>query len=91
MIQALFYPQINPERFCAFPVDSFAPQEVPDYTILSHRWGQEEVTFKDIAKNPMSDINSPSRKLIGFSKIEGTCRVAKGDGYDWVWIDSCCI
>jgi hypothetical protein len=70
---------------------SFVPREVPDYVILSHRWGQEEVTFKDITRCPISDMNSPARQLMGFSKVEGTCKLAADDGYDWIWIDSCCI
>ena len=70
---------------------SFIPYEVPDYVILSHRWGQNEVTFKDITRYPICDTNSPARELMGFSKIEGACKLAADDGYDWIWIDSCCI
>ncbi|KAN0095794.1 hypothetical protein V8E51_016505 [Hyaloscypha variabilis] len=28
---------------------------------------------------------------MGFSKVEGACKLAADDGYDWIWIDSCCI
>ena len=72
---------------------SFAPREIPDYVILSHRWGpeEEEVTFKDITKCHISDMSSTARQLVGFSKVEGICKLAADDGYDWIWIDSCCI
>ena len=36
-------------------------------------------------------MTSPARQLIGFSKVEGTCKLATKDGYDWIWINSCCI
>jgi hypothetical protein len=71
---------------------TFVPTEVPDYAILSHRWEKlGEVTFKDITECPISDMNSPARLLRGFSKVEGACKLATKDRYDWIWIDSCCI
>lgn len=70
---------------------TFGSSEVPDYAILSHRWGEEEVTFKDMIGCPISDLNSPARRLTGFSKIEGSCKLAIRDGYEWIWIDTCCI
>jgi hypothetical protein len=70
---------------------TFSPQETPEYVILSHRWGLEEVTFKDMTIYPSSDINSPTRKLKGFLKIEGACKTAASANYEWIWIDSCCI
>jgi hypothetical protein len=54
---------------------TFGSAEVPDYAILSHRWGLEEVTFKDITGCPISDMNSPARQLIGFSKVEGNLQI----------------
>jgi hypothetical protein len=69
----------------------YVPSEVPDYVILSHRWSTEEVTFANISKAPISDLQSPSRTKSGFAKIEGACKLALRDGYTWIWIDSCCI
>ena len=57
----------------------------PPYAILSHTWGEEEVTFQDI-----SDMWA-ARKKKGFAKIKRCCRQALRDGYDWVWVDTCCI
>ncbi|KAH6693391.1 heterokaryon incompatibility protein-domain-containing protein [Leptodontidium sp. MPI-SDFR-AT-0119] len=70
---------------------SFVPRELPDYVILSHRWGPEEVTLKDIIRCPVSAVENPARQLMGFSKVKGACKLAADDGYDWIWIDSCCI
>ncbi|SPQ24029.1 5ef9a13c-4fad-4aa7-aede-151cb176ec88 [Thermothielavioides terrestris] len=57
----------------------------PHYAILSHTWGDDEVTFQD-----MADLDRARRKL-GFSKIERCCQQALRDGLDWAWVDTCCI
>ncbi|KAN0102226.1 HET domain containing protein [Hyaloscypha variabilis] len=37
-------------------------------------------------------MQSPAAKLkAGYTKIERCCDQAVGDGYDYVWIDTCCI
>ena len=69
----------------------FVPGQVPDYVILSHRWHSEELTFEDVAKHSINDSSSLVRRKTGFLKVRGACRLAASDGYDWIWIDSCCI
>ncbi|KAE9969571.1 hypothetical protein BLS_005313 [Venturia inaequalis] len=58
----------------------------PAYAILSHTWGDEEITFEDVKRG-----ESHYKKKQGYSKLEGCCRKAREDGYEWVWIDTCCI
>lgn len=59
-------------------------EDVPPYTILSHTWGEAEVTF--------DDINQPHAPgMQGFEKIEQCCRISKERGYKYCWIDTCCI
>jgi hypothetical protein len=58
--------------------------DIPQYAILSHTWGEEEVTFQDIHTPEAS-------KMKGYSKVVGCCAQARKDGYKWVWIDTCCI
>jgi hypothetical protein len=65
-------------------VEEFLQSEVPDYVILSHTWGSEEVTLQDILSNV-----APSKK--GFAKLVGCCKRAKDDGFTYCWIDTCCI
>ncbi|KAF2648911.1 HET-domain-containing protein [Lophiostoma macrostomum CBS 122681] len=60
---------------------------VPKYAILSHTWGKEEVTFADI-QNPTSPATT---SLAGFDKIRKTCERAITDGYEYAWVDTCCI
>ncbi|EXF75735.1 HET domain-containing protein [Colletotrichum fioriniae PJ7] len=61
----------------------FVEGQVPVYAILSHTWGKEEILFRDLEKGP-SDKD-------GWIKIQSACRVASERGYNWIWIDTCCI
>src|ERR1700761_3901303 len=63
----------------------FIGREIPEYVILSHTWGDEEVTFQDI-----QDLEKATKKK-GYEKIESCCKRAASDGAQWVWIDTCCI
>ncbi|KAI1069028.1 hypothetical protein LB507_006583 [Fusarium sp. FIESC RH6] len=57
---------------------------IPPYTILSHTWGEQEVLFSDIG-------TAAAASKQGYAKLTGCCRKAAQDGFDWVWIDTCCI
>ena len=65
-------------------LDEFHGKEIPLYAILSHRWGEEEVSFQELEKGN----SSPGP---GLTKIKKFCEVAAADGLEWVWIDTCCI
>jgi hypothetical protein len=58
--------------------------DIPPYAILSHTWGLEEVTFKD-----MIEGNGTSKA--GFDKIRFCGEQAKRDGLQYFWVDTCCI
>ena len=55
------------------------------YAILSHTWEKgEEVQYNEFQ----------SRKELGkrgWEKINKTCQQALDDGFDLVWVDTCCI
>ncbi|KAG7427812.1 Vegetative incompatibility protein HET-E-1 [Fusarium oxysporum f. sp. raphani] len=57
---------------------------VPEYTILSHTWEQEEVLFQDMGRD-----TAKSKK--GYAKLESCCRVARENGFEYIWDDTCCI
>ncbi|RTE68256.1 hypothetical protein BHE90_017367, partial [Fusarium euwallaceae] len=57
---------------------------VPRYAILSHTWEEEEVTFQDMEQGRAKDKK-------GYTKIKNCCSVARDKGYNYVWIDTCCI
>ncbi|KAH6672942.1 heterokaryon incompatibility protein-domain-containing protein [Halenospora varia] len=68
----------------SYKVKEFTGRDRPPYAILSHTWDKEEVTLRDIE-------NDRADKLLGFRKIVGCCKQANEDGFDYVWIDTCCI
>ncbi|KAF5591842.1 ankyrin repeat-containing protein [Fusarium pseudocircinatum] len=57
---------------------------VPDYAILSHTWEQEEVLFHDMGRD-----SAQLKK--GYAKLESCCRVARENGFEYIWDDTCCI
>ncbi|UPK95763.1 hypothetical protein LCI18_006698 [Fusarium solani-melongenae] len=66
-------------------LEEFYGDQVPKYAILSHTWGQGEVTFQD-----WKDPNMASQKA-GFAKILGACRQASKDSLEYLWVDTNCI
>ncbi|KAK4182403.1 putative vegetative incompatibility protein HET-E-1 [Podospora australis] len=57
------------------------------YAILSHTWEEDEVLFADIC-DPQKPL--PFHKK-GFRKVRDSCERARQDGYQYLWIDTCCI
>jgi hypothetical protein len=58
--------------------------EAPHYVILSHTWGPEEVTFDDFSQ-------PHAQSMLGYEKIRRCCEQAIRDGFEWAWVDTCCI
>jgi hypothetical protein len=68
-----------------FSLTEFFESAIPNYAILSHRWGSDEVTFKDL-------IDGTSKnKAGGYSKIQFCGEQARRDGLEYFWVDTCCI
>lgn len=65
-------------------IEEYWDANIPPYAILSHTWDHEEVSFQD-----MQDISIAERRF-GFSKLKKAADLAAEDGYDWIWIDTCC-
>ena len=62
----------------------FSRVDIPPYAILSHTWGSEEVIFKDIA-------NKTGKGKAGHDKIRFCGEQSARDGYQYFWVDTCCI
>ncbi|KAI0904260.1 HET-domain-containing protein [Ustulina deusta] len=60
-------------------------QDIPRYAILSHTWGDEEVSLGDMKSD------ATASQLKGYEKISATCRIAQEQGLDYAWVDTCCI
>ena len=58
--------------------------EVPAYAILSHTWGNGEVSFQD-----MNTGDAASKE--GMKKINFAAEQARKDGLSYLWVDTCCI
>ncbi|KAI1124599.1 hypothetical protein F5Y10DRAFT_249041 [Nemania abortiva] len=64
----------------------FSGENIPKYAILSHTWGEDEITFAE-----MRSWSGRVERKQGFNKILSTCAQAQLDGISWVWVDTCCI
>lgn len=72
---------------------------VPSYAILSHTWLRSnndqvtEVTLEDMQDSTRRKEleKSDDPKALGWAKLKGFCQRALQDGFDWAWMDTCCI
>ena len=72
----------------------FCDDESTKYAILSHRWiDPTEVDYEEMADLAKMNVEEREdiRQRLGYKKILNTCEQAQRDGYDWVWVDTCCI
>jgi hypothetical protein len=56
------------------------------YAVLSHTWGDQEVTFQEF-----SNLNPSIMERSGYQKIKNCCQRAFTDGIKYCWIDTVCI
>ncbi|KAL7935388.1 heterokaryon incompatibility domain-containing protein [Trichoderma chlorosporum] len=66
-------------------LEIFATNEGIRYSILSHTWREGEVTFYDFHQD---ERRTEAR---GWNKIRRSCEIAAELGFDYIWIDTCCI
>jgi len=74
-------------------VFEFRDDEAAEYAILSHRWIAEEVDYDEMVG--LAKVEGEERDEIrqrdGYRKILQSCNQAQKDGYEWLWVDTCCI
>lgn len=73
----------HPDGSFSLTEDSMG-KSTPDYAILSHTWGEEEVSFKDL-------IDGTGKSKDGYKKIRFCARQAAKDRLKYFWVDTCCI
>lgn len=61
-------------------------KSIPSYAILSHKWENEEVSYKDM----IGDRSLIEHKA-GFRKISKAAEVAHSRKHTFIWVDACCI
>jgi hypothetical protein len=59
----------------------FFGSEIPPYAILSHTWGEDEVSLNELQAGNV-------RQKKGFQKIERCCKIAAENGYEYAWVDT---
>lgn len=72
-----------------FRLASFAnSSRLPKYAIFSHTWeaGDQEITYQDIMSGNTSITSKSGHHKIRFCRDQ-----ARKDGFDYIWVDSCCI
>lgn len=62
------------------------PEKAPSYAILSHTWGDGELSFAEFRS-----LEDSARAKGGFDKISKTCELAKESNIPYAWVDTCCI
>jgi hypothetical protein len=65
---------------------SFEENAIPRYAILSHTWGDDEVSFQDLHGSAAA-----AKRKIGYQKIKYICEHALAQRLQYVWVDTCCI
>ena len=75
-----------------------ADDEATDFAILSHRWIEKRGETTEVNCEEMVELESMEkdkqnevRRRLGYRKILDSCEQAKRDGYEWLWVDTCCI
>ncbi|KAJ4111435.1 Vegetative incompatibility protein HET-E-1 [Fusarium equiseti] len=64
--------------------EDYQDDDIPSYAILSHTWGADEVTFRDLT-------DGKGDKKEGYDKIRFCGIQALRDGLQYFWVDTCCI
>ncbi|KAI6043673.1 hypothetical protein EDC04DRAFT_3107095, partial [Pisolithus marmoratus] len=67
---------------------------ITSYAILSHRWQKSQEVDHDEMMNLMKMETSKREEVkqrSGYEKILRGCEQAISDGFDWLWVDTCCI
>ena len=71
----------------------FGNDEATEYAILSHRWIAQEVDYDEMVELAKMDRKERDeiRQRDGYRKILQSCKQAQKDGYERLWVDTCCI
>jgi hypothetical protein len=68
-----------------FELISFNDDHPPPYAILSHTWTEgQEVTYNEL-------VAGTGKNKAGYAKISFCGETAAVDGFEYCWVDTCCI
>lgn len=63
-------------------------ETIPKYAIISHRWSEDEVSYRDYVKSQKKTWTG-ERTGYGWLKIRKGAEIAREHGLQWFWIDTC--
>lgn len=63
------------------------PDTRPPYAILSHVWQSDEGSYQEIHTLRAR----PDLLFVAPDKVRRFCAFARAEGFEWVWLDTCCI
>lgn len=66
-----------------FELHEFFDNDIPPYTILSHRWEKAEVTYRDMKDDQRTG-------MAGWSKVLGCCAQSAEDGFEYTVSEKFC-
>jgi hypothetical protein len=66
----------------------FFGSDIPPYAILSHTWSNDEISYQDMQT---ANYASPTSQRAGYQKVKRCCEYAAADGFEYAWVDTCCI
>lgn len=69
----------------------FAEPSQVQFAILSHVWRDDEQSFQDIQRLHTQHASEGNPRDYASEKIRRCCLYAEQHGYEWVWVDTCCI
>lgn len=69
-----------------FKFSTFDDDSAPPFAILSHTWGRpaDEVSYQEM-------LDGSGASKAGYDKIQRCAAVAARRGYEYFWVDTCCI
>lgn len=79
---------INTTTLC---LELFYGENTPAYAILSHTWGDGEVSHQEFQRLSEDSPHGKTTSKEGYHKIAAACEQARDGGYVYIWIDTCCI
>lgn len=70
--------------------------KIPEYAILSHTWGGEEISLDEYKRLTRPDQDTTpllmaAKEKTGFVKISKFIELAASEGICYAWADTCCI
>jgi hypothetical protein len=83
-------------------LEEFFGDNIPNYAILSHTWGAEEVSYQEwiyahnqgIARWGWVRVEEEVDRIkakSGYKKILNACQQARSASHQWIWVDTNCI